>query len=146
MDLANFLNHRVYFDSNLFIYLVERIQPYAAILEKFVQAAEDEKITIVTSDLTLSEVLVKPIENNNLIQEQVFLSVLRYAPRLERLLISEEILINAAKIRANQSIKLPDAIHIATANQAACHYFLTNDKKIADVTNCKFKCVLISNL
>nr|VFJ61723.1 MAG: Predicted nucleic acid-binding protein, contains PIN domain [Candidatus Kentron sp. DK] len=128
-----FLDHRIYFDANLFIYLVEKIAPYAAVLREFVRVGESKKLTIVTSDLTLSEVLVKPMERKNLPQQRAFLSVLRYAPRLERVAISEEILIHAAEIRAkHKALKLPDAIHVATAQWADCDGFLTNDNRIPD--------------
>nr|VFK10051.1 MAG: Predicted nucleic acid-binding protein, contains PIN domain [Candidatus Kentron sp. LPFa]VFK32858.1 MAG: Predicted nucleic acid-binding protein, contains PIN domain [Candidatus Kentron sp. LPFa] len=137
--IDSFLHHRIYFDSNLFIYLVEKIAPYATILREFVNAAESKELIIVTSDLTLSEVLVKPIERKNLIQQRAFLSVLRYAPRLGRIAISEEILIRAAGIRAeHKTLKLPDAIHMATAQWAGCDDFLTNDERIPDASDLSF--------
>nr|VFK78968.1 MAG: Predicted nucleic acid-binding protein, contains PIN domain [Candidatus Kentron sp. SD] len=144
---VSFFGHRIYFDSNLFIYLVEKIEPYAAILREIVRAAEGQKLTITTSDLTLSEVLVKPMERKNLTQQHAFLSVLRYAPRLERLAISQEILIRAAGIRAEyKSLKLPDAIHMATAQWASCNDFLTNDERIPDVPDFGFRRVLMRDL
>nr|VFK16046.1 MAG: Predicted nucleic acid-binding protein, contains PIN domain [Candidatus Kentron sp. LFY] len=146
MEPESLFDHRIYFDSNLFIYLVERIEPYAAVLRELVNAAEDEKLIITTSNLMLSEVLVKPIERKNLIQQRAFLS-LQYATRLERLAISEEILIRAAGIRAeHKSLKLPDAIHIATAQLADCDDFLTNDKRIPDVSDFGFRRLLMRDL
>jgi predicted nucleic acid-binding protein len=44
--------------------------------------------------------------------------------------IDRSILVDAAHYRARLGIKLPDAIHVATAVAAGCEIFLSNDRKI----------------
>lgn len=46
--------------------------------------------------------------------------------------VSREILVEAARIRAGTALKLPDAIHVATARMCGCEVFLTNDTRIKD--------------
>ena len=44
--------------------------------------------------------------------------------------ISLNVLAKAAAIRAAHTTALPDAIHIATAVEAHCDVFMTNDRKM----------------
>lgn len=44
--------------------------------------------------------------------------------------IDRAILIEAARLRSSLRIRLPNAIHVATAMLAACELFLTNDQRI----------------
>jgi predicted nucleic acid-binding protein len=44
--------------------------------------------------------------------------------------VSRDILVAAARLRAETNMKLPDAIHIATAQITGCSYLLTNDSHL----------------
>lgn len=44
--------------------------------------------------------------------------------------ITQAILIEAAEIRAATDLKLPDAIHVATAMALGCDALLTNDRSL----------------
>ena len=48
-------------------------------------------------------------------------------PALEVIPINRDILEDAAQWRATSKLKLPDAIHLATALHRQCDSFLTND-------------------
>lgn len=48
--------------------------------------------------------------------------------------IERSILTEAAAIRARTKLKLPDAIHAASAIASECTTFLTNDKQFRTVT------------
>jgi hypothetical protein len=52
--------NRVYLDTNLFIYAVEEIVPYADQVKPLLQAADRGEIELVTSLLALTETLVMP--------------------------------------------------------------------------------------
>jgi predicted nucleic acid-binding protein len=84
----------------------------------------------VTSELTLAETLVKPMSNKNLSLQKAYQSALQTSPGLDVRPITRDILISAAQLRADLSVRLPDAIHIATAQAARCKTFLTNDKPL----------------
>ncbi len=53
--------------------------------------------------------------------------------------ISNNILEAAAQLRATTKLKLPDAIHLATANLNGCDCFLTNDDSFKSVTAANIK-------
>ncbi|MBD0385183.1 MAG: PIN domain-containing protein [Nostoc sp. C3-bin3] len=47
--------------------------------------------------------------------------------------VNRQVLIEAAQLRASINIKLPDAIHAATALLAQCSTFLTNNQRFRSV-------------
>lgn len=44
--------------------------------------------------------------------------------------VSRDVLLAAARLRAEIGLKLPDAIHVATAQLTGCDQFLTNDARV----------------
>jgi predicted nucleic acid-binding protein len=48
--------------------------------------------------------------------------------------VTRAILRGAAQLRASTNVRLPDAIHLATANAAGCDSFLTNDQQLQSRT------------
>ena len=121
---------RVYLDANVFIYLVEA-DTYPAMRQAVTQlfsACDAGHIIPVTSTLTLAEVLPVPLRQGDNVLVQIYRGLLTTSPVLEVKPVSLSILDAAAVIRSQTSIKLPDAIHIATALQADCAYFVSNDQ------------------
>src|ERR1043165_4059637 len=73
---------------------------------------------LVTSELTLSELVVKPLELQRADLIQVYDNWMITNPYLEVVPISRDVLFKAALLRAkNKSLKLPDAIHLTTAQE-----------------------------
>jgi len=85
------------------------------------------EIVAGTSELTLAEVLVKPLKDQNRAVQQAYKTFLLPTAALEVIAINRELLEEAAPVRATTSLKLPDAIHFATALRQQCDSFLTND-------------------
>lgn len=117
----------VYLDANSFIYSIERIDPYRGILDPLWQAVSLEQFTVVTSELTLLEVLVKPLRVGDVTTATTFRTVLQRSPDVQMLPITKSVLEKAASLRATMNIKTPDAIHAATALLHGCGLFVTND-------------------
>ena len=115
----------VYVDANTVIYAVERIEPYRTVLEPLWQAAQQQQISLVTSELTWLETLVKPLRDNNRHLETLFRSFLTGQ---EMMLIPATLPIweHAAQLRG-VGLKTPDALHAATALAVGCNLFVTND-------------------
>ncbi|MEI6082898.1 MAG: type II toxin-antitoxin system VapC family toxin [Verrucomicrobiota bacterium] len=121
---------RVYLDANIFIYAVERIPPYDSLLRPLFTRFDRDELDPVTSQLTLAEVLVKPIQVNSVADKEAYLSLLATDGPLEVVPVDRDILIAAATLRAQRKILLADAIHVATAVEYDCNYFLTNDQRL----------------
>ncbi len=127
----------IYLDTNSFIYSVERIDPYRAILDILWQAVSVGQFTVVTSELTLLEVLVKPLKVGDTAIAETFRTVLRHSPDVQMLPITQTVLEKAANLRATLDLKTPDAIHAATALLNGCVLFVTNDstfRRLSDLT------------
>jgi predicted nucleic acid-binding protein len=125
----------VYLDANSFIYSIERIDPYRGILDTLWQAVSFGQFTVVTSELTLLEVLVKPLRVGDVTTATAFRTVLRNSPDVQMLPITQPVLEKAASLRATMNIKTPDAIHAATALLNGCALFVTNDSTFRRLSN-----------
>jgi predicted nucleic acid-binding protein len=117
----------VYVDTNVVIYLVERIEPYLPASAPLWDALEAGTLIVLTSQLTLLEVLVKPLREGNAVVAELFRNVLLSTAGLSCLPITRGILEAAAQLRAQYNLKTPDAIHAATALDARSTLFVTND-------------------
>ena len=116
----------VYIDANSVIYSVERIEPYRTLLEPMWQQAQDGNLSIVSSPVLLTEVLVKPLQVGNTEIEMQYREL--FASHAVRLLDAPyAVFYDAARLRAQTGVKIPDALHAATALRANCALFITND-------------------
>lgn len=121
----------LYFDTNIFIYTIEGHEHYLNLLEQLFNFVFENELIVVTSELTLAECLVKPIKDGNKKAIDTFTTHIRSNDVLKVKSISRKILVDSATIRAELNLKLPDAIHVATAIDQDCKTFITNDKKLS---------------
>jgi predicted nucleic acid-binding protein len=117
----------VYIDTAIVIYTLEGNTSYLASLEPLWTKFQSGNIELMTSELTLMEVLVQPLKTNNLELAADYEEFLTDST-IQLLPISRPILKNAAQLRSVKNIKAPDAIHASTAIQHSCTIFLTNDR------------------
>ena len=117
----------VYVDTNTVIYRVEEVKPYIDVALPLWDALDAGTQNIATSELSVLEVLVKPLRLQNTSLHELFSGTLYHTPGLSCIPISRQILEAAAQIRATFSLKTPDAIHAATALSEGCTLFVTND-------------------
>ena len=129
--MKQFVNAKIYLDSNIIIYAVEGLENYKSLLIKLFCDIDNGKTKAITSELTLCECLVKPYREKRSDIVAAYGNFLSETDSFHIKEISRDILINAAKIRANDStIKRPDAMHLSTAISEKCGFFITNDKGI----------------
>lgn len=96
----------------------------------FFAHVDQRQIEVVTSEITLAECLVKPFADKDIFAVETYMALLGEQPSLPVVPISRSILLSAAQLRAETKLKLPDAIHVATAKWAECSAFVTNDRGI----------------
>ncbi len=125
--LKELFGQRIYLDANLFIYALEAIEPWTARMQALFSALDRGDCAAVTSELTVAECLVKPLEMSRQDMVQAYLGVLQPRRALDVVPVDRAILIEAARLRAVARVKLPDAIHGATAFHCRCDTLLTND-------------------
>uniref|UniRef100_B8HZM5 Ribonuclease VapC n=1 Tax=Cyanothece sp. (strain PCC 7425 / ATCC 29141) TaxID=395961 RepID=B8HZM5_CYAP4 len=133
---------RVYLDTNIWIYALEGYPAFSQELTNLFQAIDQGNLSAVTSELSLAELLVKPIQTLDVAQQDTYKQAITSSQYLSVIPVQRDILINAAILRATTSLKLPDAIHAATALITQCSTFLTNDQRFQTITG--LKAVLLS--
>ena len=121
---------RYYLDTNVVISVVEAAGRLAETQTRFIAGIDDASIAAVTSELTLAECLVQPFADKNAAAVEAYLLFLNGRRNLPVVPINRHILTVAARLRTELGVKLPDAIHIATAEAAECDCLLTKDRGI----------------
>jgi predicted nucleic acid-binding protein len=121
---------RVYFDANVFIYLMEGYPALEASLRDIRDSIFHGESNICTSELTLCEVLVPAFRANNTGLLALYRQFIEDSGAFELIPTTRETYIRASLLRAQFGLKTPDAIHMATAIESGCSAFLTNDKSL----------------
>lgn len=126
---------RFYCDANVFIMAVEGQAEGIGAAGALLDAAMDERCTAVTSLLTLGETLVVPLRFGQSAAVESYRSLL--GGSFGGIVVKDvdaETMEAAARLRARHPrLKLPDAIHLATARLAAVDWFVTNDTRLPAV-------------
>lgn len=119
---------RIFWDSNLFIYLFEDHPEYAQVVAGLREKMLVRRDQLLTSSLTLGEVLVKPTTMKDLglcrSYEDVLSSMALIVP------FDLKVARKYASIRSNTNIKEPDAVQLACAGEAGVDLFITNDHRL----------------
>jgi predicted nucleic acid-binding protein len=118
---------RVFWDTNLFVYLLEG-GTHAARVKQVRARMLARGDQLVTSALTLGELLVKPREKGEA-AVQDHLAALRAIATI--LPFDENCAAGYAGIRTDRTIKAPDAIQLACAAAASVDLFVTNDDRLS---------------
>ena len=125
---------RLFFDTAPVVYYLEETPPYVEVVAAIFNALDERRFTGVFSPVTLAECLVFPIRQGDLVLQNAYLKVIAYNKDHSFFETSRTIAREAARFRAVYNLSLTDAIQIATALEAGCDAFLTNDKGLRRVT------------
>jgi predicted nucleic acid-binding protein len=117
-------------DTTPLIYFIEENPVYLDMVCPFFEAMDNGDFSVVTSIVTLLEVLVHPFRHGDTVLAQQYRDILLNAKGLTTLLLSQDIAEEAARLRATHNIRTPDAIQMATAIYAGASFFLTNDSRL----------------
>src|SRR5438309_9234725 len=119
---------RIFWDTNIFIYLLEGYGPVSGRAIALRQAMLVRGDQLLTSTLTLGEVLVKPIERG----ESELYRKYEAAILETSLVIPFDVKAAGiyAALRCDRSLRAPDAIQLACAAGAGVDLFITNDARL----------------
>jgi predicted nucleic acid-binding protein len=121
---------RIFWDTNLFIYLWEDYGALSQAVEELRVKMLHRGDQLLTSTLTLAEILVKPTAagNTDLCRryEEAISSVALLIP------LDTKVAKIYAAIRRDRMLKAPDVIQLACAASAAADLFVTNDARLQD--------------
>jgi predicted nucleic acid-binding protein len=119
---------RIFWDTNLFIYLFEGDGGLSQRVKQLRQAMVERGDQLITSTLTLGEILVKPLEQQEM----------ELARKYEEAITATALMIPFdakaarayASLRSDRSLRAPDAIQLACAGAASVDLFITNDARL----------------
>ncbi|MGB3545842.1 MAG: PIN domain-containing protein [Saprospiraceae bacterium] len=117
---------KIYLDSCLIISLIEGDATQRQLLKR-----QLPKHTIYSSELARLETRLLAIRTQNQDSLQKFDS---FFAACKIVALGRTVFEQATLLRANSSLKTPDAIHLAAAIYAGCHEFWTDDKPLRAIT------------
>ncbi len=101
-----------------------------AVAAVFAGALLHNDYRIMTSTITVAEVLVRPLRMKHAELAKEYEEILFNTERFTVTPIDAATAKKAAAYRAEFSLKTPDALQLASASVAGADYFLTNDKAL----------------
>jgi len=117
-------------DTAIFIYFIEEHPRFLSLLEPVFKQVDDGRRQLVTSALTLLEVLVVPYRSGDYLLARRYEALLTGSRGVKIADISRDHLRAAAQLRADTGIKTPDSLQLVTALLAGCTSFLTNNRDL----------------
>jgi predicted nucleic acid-binding protein len=115
-------------DTAVFIYFIEEEPRYLPLVAPLFQEAAKGKRQLVTSAVTLLEVLVVPYRAGDVQLADHYELLLTRSRGIRIVDVTRAQLKAAAQLRAATGMKTPDALQIAAALSAGCRTLLTNDR------------------
>jgi len=129
---AQLTGKRVYLDSNVFIYAFENSPGFGKACVEILHLIDGRRIGAVTSEISLIEILAGPLMAGARDLAALYAHRLDRAAALTLVPISRSVILRGASIRANRRLKIPDALHVATALETGCDILVTADTGIPD--------------
>ena len=117
-------------DTVAFIYFIENDAIYARLLDPLFREADGGQREIVTSALTLLEVLVVPYRSGLVDLAARYEALLTRSRGIRLVHIDHHQLRGAAQLRALHRLRTPDALQLAAALARRCTTFVTNDRRL----------------
>ena len=121
-------------DTVLFIYYIEENETFLPLVAPVFEDVAAGRREVVTSSLTLLEVLAVPYRTGNLELAERYEAHLSRSRGVRLVDVGRPQLRMAAQLRAlHPSVRTPDALQLASALTAGCPTFVTNDRDLPPV-------------
>ncbi|MFN6528497.1 type II toxin-antitoxin system VapC family toxin [Nostoc sp. ChiSLP03a] len=117
-------------DTAPLIYFIEENLNYLDVTDAFFEAMFRGEFSVVTSVLTITEVLVYPLRQGNTALAQQYCEILFNSQGLTVIEVFPDIAENAAQLRADYNLRTPDAIQMATAIRGGASFVKKNDARL----------------
>jgi predicted nucleic acid-binding protein len=125
----------VYLDTNVVIRGMERTDAGAGEVGRLMELANRGKLELLTSELTLSEVLVDPIKLGDDLLVKAYLDLLTKDRGFELRPVTRDVLIESSHVRARSSARLADSVHVATAVLSGCRLIVSYDRRLCELSD-----------
>lgn len=128
--IAQLQGQAVGLDTAPLIYFIEQNPTYLEMTRLFFRAVARGEFRVVTSVVTLLEVLIYPLRRGDTTLAQRYRNILLNSQGLRTVQVSREVAEAAAQLRAVHNLQSLDAIQMATAIREGASFFLTNDARL----------------
>ncbi|QGM93007.1 type II toxin-antitoxin system VapC family toxin [Methylocystis rosea] len=123
---------RIYLDANVFIDAFENDDAPVTRGRTVLDHLRRGDAIGVISELVVAELLTKPLEIGDKELCDAYEALFESSSTIETFPIDRRVLVQAARLRATvKSMRMPDAIHVATAKLYNCAAFVTADRRLA---------------
>lgn len=120
-------------DTSVFIYLIEEEPQFLPHILPLFEEADRGSRVLVTSALTLLEVLVVPYRAGYRQLAERYEQLLTLGRGIRMVEVTRDQLRAAAQLRAATGARTPDALHLVSALSTGCKAFVTNDRRLPAV-------------
>ena len=120
-------------DTVVFIYFIEEHPQFLRVIEPLFREVDEGRLELITSALTLLEVLVVPYRTGDHLLAGRYESILTRSRGVRIADISRDHLHAAAQLRAKTGVRTADSLQLVAALSAGCTAFLTNDRELPTV-------------
>jgi predicted nucleic acid-binding protein len=126
-------SNRIAVDTAIVIYFIEAAPVWLKLVTPLFRAADTGQLELVTSSVTLLEVLVVPYRANNEALAVRYEELLTNSRGIRLIDVTRDQVRRAARLRALTGMRTPDALQLSAAQTAGCSVFLTNDRRLPEV-------------
>ena len=123
---------RVFWDTNLFIYLFEGESPFLPAVRRLRERMLERGDELVTSAMTVAEIQVLARRQGDVTKAEHLRDLVRNAAKVIDFGLGAADIF--AHLRATTSVRPPDAIQLSCAASLGVELFLTNDKGLQNLS------------
>jgi len=128
-------------DSSVFIYKFEQNKQFESLCSVIFDKLSENKITLIASVISVAKILARPFELADQPVIHLYETVFSQLPNFKLVSLDYDLTREAAKLRADYNILLPDALQIAACLKYKAEIFVTNNKKLKKVKDIKIVCL-----
>jgi predicted nucleic acid-binding protein len=119
---------RIFFDTNIFIYMFEGLEPARSQMLGIRRRMLERGDQIITSTMTLGELLVKPTKLGQVSLIEQYDRAIRSTTQTVN--FDAQVAWRFASLRATHNLRSADTIQLACAAHVGVDLFLTNDRRM----------------
>jgi predicted nucleic acid-binding protein len=128
-------NHAIIgLDTSIFIYHLEGHPRYLPLTQELLAAVQAGRQTAITSTVTVMELTVRPWQAGRPAVAREYEALLVHFPHLTLADVTRDVARRAAQLRARHRIRPADALQVATALVHGATAFVTNDRRLMQLS------------
>ena len=121
---------KVGLDTSVFIYHFEKHPIYSPLTQELLSDIEKGVRKGITSTITLMEIIVKPLSLGKNDIARKYEALLMNFPNLEVVDPDQDVIRQAARLRAEYRLRPPDALQVSACLLGGAEAFITNDHQL----------------